>query len=398
MCKGGKKTTETTTNTIDPEIKSLLFSNYNRASGIANTPFQPFAGESVADFTPTQLQAQDLLKQLGTGNLGDNTMNAAISAAQGAAGYNPTVISATPVDAPLLANTDLSPYMNPYQQDVIDATMKQLGQARDAGIMSDNQRATAASAFGGTRQAVLNSLTNKDYLNTAGSTLAGLNSQNFTNAQNAAESDLARRFAAATGNQNADLAAATANQNAAQGAAGINLNAAGLLGDLSGQQQSSALTKAGLVSAVGDAQQQLQQQKDNAAYQEFMRQIGYPAQTQQIMDQALGLFPNVINSTSDKTESGGRSFLTGLLGGLGSLGQGLGAMGLKLSDGDLKHDVRTHHFDRRGRRWVTFRYDMAPTDVHLGVIAQEVRETDPAAVHPTLFGLAVDYDQLKDAA
>ena len=398
MCKGGKKTTETTTNTIDPEIKSLLFSNYNRASGVANTPFQPFTGESVADFTPTQLQAQDLLKQLGTGNIGDAAMNSAIGAASSAAGYSPTNISATNITAPTLANTDLSPYMNPYQQDVIDATMKQLGQARDAGIMSDNQRATAAGAFGGTRQAVLNSLTNKDYLDTAGSTLAGLNSQNFTNAQNAAQSDLTRELAAAQANQGANLTAAQSNQNAAQGAAGINLNAAGLLGDLSGQQQSSALTKAGLVSAVGDAQQQLQQQKDNAAYDEFMRQIGYPAQTQQIMNQALGLFPNVINTTSDKTESGGGSFLTGLLGGLGSLGQGLGSLGVKLSDATLKHDVRTHHYDRRGRRWVTFRYDMTPADVHLGVIAQEVRETDPRAVVPTLFGLAVNYDQLKDAA
>jgi len=367
--------------------------NYNSAEGVANAPFQPFTGESVAGFTPTQLQAQDLLKQLGTGTVGDSTMNAAVGAASSAAGYNPTMISANPVNAPLLSETDLSPYMNPYQQDVIDATMKQLGQARDAGIMSDNQRATAAGAFGGTRQAVLNSLTNKDYLDTAGSTLAGLNSQNFTNAQDAAESDLARRFAAATGNQNAELAAATANQNARQGAAGINLNAASLLGNLSGQEQTSALTKAGLIASVGDAQQQLQQQKDDAAYQEFLRQINYPIQGQTIKNQALGLIPNVTNSSTTGKQPGQSA-----LGGVGSLLSGVAAVGGLFSDRDLKHDIHTHHYDRCGRRWVTFRYNWAPEKTHLGVIAQEVRETDPRAVNPTLFGLTVDYDQLKGAA
>ena len=308
MSKGGGTTTQTTTNTLDPQIKQLLTSNYNRALGIANTPFTPFTGESVAGFTPDQLTGQSLLKGIGQSNLGDSALNSAITTAGGVAGYTPQNVTAG-----TLPGTDLSGYMNPFQQDVIDATLKQLGQARDAGIMSDNQRASAAGAFGGDRQAVLNSLTDKNYLNTAASTLAGLNSANFAQAQNAATNDLNRQFSAATANQGAGL----------QGA-GLNLNASSLLGDLSNQQIQEALVKAGVVSAVGDQQQQLQQQKDDAAYQEFLRKIGYPAQQQQLLNQSLGLIPAVTNSTTTGTQPGDGG--AGLLGSIGSLAAGVGAI------------------------------------------------------------------------
>lgn len=376
MSKGGGTTTQTTTNTLDPQIKALLMSNYNRAAGIANKPFTPYTGEFVAGFTPDQLAGQTALKAIGTGDIGDAALNGAINTATNVSGYTPDKVTAG-----TLSNTDLSPYMNPFQQDVIDATMKQLGQARDAGIMSDNQRASAAGAFGGDRQAVLNSLTDKNYLNTAASTLAGLNSANFAQAQNAATNDLNRQFSAATANQGAGL----------QGA-GLNLNASSLLGDLSNQQIQEALGKAGVISAVGDQQQQLQQQRDDAAYQEFLRKIGYPAQMQQLLNQSLGLIPAVTNSTTTGTQPGQSQ-----LGGIGSALSGIAAIGGLFSDRDLKRDIKTVRYDARGRRWVTFRYVWSD-EVHYGVIAQEVEKTDPQAVRKTLLGRVVDYDMLREAA
>ena len=377
MSKGGGTTTSTTSNTLDPQIKALLTSNYNSASSIANQPFTPYTGEQVAGFTPTGIQAQDLLKSIGTGTTGDGALNQAVGTTQGVAGYTPQSVTAGQ-----LSNTDLSPYMNPYQSDVIDATLKQLGQARDTSMMSDNQRASAAGAFGGDRQAVLNSLTNKNYLDTAGSTLAGLNSQNFTQAQGAATSDLNRSLSAAQGNQSAGLSGA-----------GLNLQAGSQLGQLSQQQLAQAVTKGGLLGAVGDAQQGLQQSKDDAAYQEFLRKLQYPIQGQTIKNQALGLIPNVTNSSTSGTQPGQSQ-----LGGIGSALSGIAAIGGLFSDVRLKHDIRTVRHDGRGRRWVTFRYNWDPETVHTGVIAQEVALTDPRAVSPTLFGLAVDYSQLEEAA
>lgn len=296
MSKGGGTSTQTTTQTLDPQIKALLMGNYQHAQGVANTPFSPFTGEMVADFNPTQTLGQGMLTSLGKSNIGDPALNSAIGSATSASTFAPQMTTAG-----TLPGTDLTAYENPYQSDVIDATMKQLGLARDTGIMSDNQRATAAGAFGGDRGAVLNSLTNKDYLDTAASTVANLNAQNFTQAQNAATSDLNRQLTAAQGNQAASI----------QGA-NLNLGGASLLGDLSDKQIQDALTKAGLVSGVGDQQQQNQQQKDDAAYQEFLRKIGYPAQQQQLLNQSLGLLPNLTNETKTGTQPGD--------GGLGTMG------------------------------------------------------------------------------
>jgi hypothetical protein len=57
------------------------------------------------------------------------------------------------------------------------------------GLNADNQRATAAGAFGGDRQSVLNSLTDQNYQRTLAGTDANLNYQNFMQAQAGATGD-----------------------------------------------------------------------------------------------------------------------------------------------------------------------------------------------------------------
>jgi hypothetical protein len=77
-------------------------------------------------------------------------------------------------------------YMNPYQQDVIDASMTDLDRQRQMQQMRDLNSATAAKAFGGSRQGVAQALTNEAYDRTAANTLANLRSQGFSQAQNLA--------------------------------------------------------------------------------------------------------------------------------------------------------------------------------------------------------------------
>jgi hypothetical protein len=74
-------------------------------------------------------------------------------------------------------------YMNPYQQEVIDASMADLNRQRQMQQVKDLNTATAAKAFGGSRQGVAQALTNESYDRTAASTLANLRSQGFGNAQ-----------------------------------------------------------------------------------------------------------------------------------------------------------------------------------------------------------------------
>jgi hypothetical protein len=69
------------------------------------------------------------------------------------------------------------------------------------------------------------------------------------------------------------------------------------------------------------------------------------------------------------------------------------------SDERLKENIRTIGYDAKGRRWVEYNYIGGSTK-RQGVIAQEVMETDPEAVHVWPFGgfLMVDYGKLQEAA
>ncbi len=344
---GGSKTT--TTNTVDPQLMALYQQNYNTASGVANRPYQPYTGQLVAPFNAAQTQAQGILGNIATGNVGGAALNDAISGAQGVLGYTPQSAATTPVatsqvsapqvSAGQLANTDLSPYLNPYQGDVVNATLNQLNQARGMAQNATNQQATAENAFGGSRSGVANALTNQYYDQDTASTLANLNSQNFSQAQTAATSDINRQLQAAQANQSAGLSASQANagyglgasqanagnalyasqanMNAGLASQGLNLNAASTLGGLSNAQLQQALTNANALNTVGATQQQQQQSVDQAAYQQFLNQWNYPVQQQQLRNAALGLIPMQQTTTQNTSQNP----LGGILGVLGTAAQ-----------------------------------------------------------------------------
>lgn len=266
---GGSKTTSTTVsdNKIDPALMSLYQQNYQSAQGVANLPFQPFTGEAVSPINATQRQA--------TGIFG-NLANA----------------SAPTINAGLLKNTDLSPYMNPFQSQVIDRTLQAQERARQMAQVTQNQAATSAGAFGGSRSGVLGALTNEGYDRNTADLIANLNAQNFGQAQAAATGDINRIYGADT------------------------TNATNVLNN---NQQRLAAT--GGLNLAGAQEQQTAQSADDAAYQEFLRRIGYPSTQQDIRNASLGLIPlqQTQNSTTTQKQSGGG--LAGILGAIGSVGR-----------------------------------------------------------------------------
>jgi hypothetical protein len=75
-------------------------------------------------------------------------------------------------------------YMNPYQQEVIDYSLADIERARQGQISAEGARATAAGAFGGTRQGVTRALVDEAALRNVGNLSAQLRQQGFTQAQN----------------------------------------------------------------------------------------------------------------------------------------------------------------------------------------------------------------------
>lgn len=275
-------TSGTSTYTPTPLLASALDSNLANAQALTGTPFQPYTGQQVAAFTPDQTQAQGDLADIADDQTGSAPLNAAIGAAQGAADYTPQT-----VQAPLLSNTDLTPYLNPYQSDVVNTTMQQMLRQQQIADAGDQAQATAANAFGGSRSAVLQNLNDASYNLNDAQTLAGLNQSNFNQAQSAAQSDL-----------NHQMAASQANQNAGIQAGQLNLGGAGALANMGNEQLNQALTQASALNSAGGAQQQNQQAQLNAAYQQWQLAQQYPLMMQQMMNSTLGTFPSNYGTTS----------------------------------------------------------------------------------------------------
>lgn len=319
--------------TYDPAYMARINENFDHTKGITDSPFQAFTGERVAGFSPTQIAGQGGLLAAANDPTGTNAYKSASDTISGLLSYRPptiaapTQVNANPITAGQLSGTDLTPYMNPFQKDVIDASIAQNGFARDQQAVKDNASATAAHAFGGSRQGVQRAETTGAYDRNNQINLADLNTGNFNQARAGAQYDIGNKFAAdqfnsgqkltagmfnSTGAYNADVA------NAQNDITGANMrgNSALSLANLSDQQLRSALMRAGVISSVGDQQQAQQQNVDDASYEEFMRMINDPYQKQALRNSSLGAYPVQATTTNtSKSSPGIGGILGGILGG-----------------------------------------------------------------------------------
>jgi hypothetical protein len=277
------------------------------------------------------------------------------------ANYNPQQV--TPG---FLSGTDLSPYMNPYTQSVINATMPLIDQQRQ---LANNQSADLAAktgAFGGSRQGVQEAVNNAQSGLYAGQLGAQLNQANFGQAQAAAQADLNRSLTAQQSNQAAGL----------QGA-GLNLAANQQIGNLASQGQNAFLAGAQGGMAGQTQLQQQQQAVSNSPWQDALQRM-------QLQEQAIGSVPYGQTQTSTGTGPGPTSnpWLTGL-GGAASLASIAGTVAPLLSDRTMKTDI-----DKIGKDEETdlplyaYRYKTDPKTYPkiVGIMAQDAQKKYPEQV------------------
>lgn len=192
---------------VKKPIVALYNQNYARATQIADPVSALYRGERVADLTSGQRQAYGMVSDIAAGRTGADTLDQAKAGYSNLMNYAPAQIatpgavqagsvSASPIAAGMLRDTDLSAYMNPYTQNVIDTSLAGLSRARDVQRVADNQSATRANAFGGSRQGVADSLTNEAYLRNVSSTSANLRNAGYDKAVSAAIADLDRALGA----------------------------------------------------------------------------------------------------------------------------------------------------------------------------------------------------------
>lgn len=257
---------DTTVTNTDPATQARYDDLYNRAKGVANQPFVPYTGPRVAGFNPDQLAGMDATRGLFNQSQRYNPqqgLQTLLGKSQNAPKVTPFTGTATqlqpaaiqqaaniaPVDLysgasvnrgairdvkpQSLLDTNLSAYQNPFQSQVIDNTLGDLNRARQMQLQSDQDAAIGRGAFGGSRSAILEAETNRNFAEQAGKLSGDLRAQGFDRATSLAGQDIGRQFSADQYMSDADRAVAMQNATFGQQAG---LARQGLLGDVAQNQ------------------------------------------------------------------------------------------------------------------------------------------------------------------
>ena len=305
---------------LDPKIREAFLGNLDRATGVADQ----LGARQFAGFTPDQTAAFDIVRQFASPtSAGMQQVGQGASAIQGASTYQPTMAAGQQADRSAIQNLqaqsgaqNMSQYMNPFQQDVVDVALGDIERSRQMQQMQGAAQAQRAGAFGGSRQGVAEALTNEAALREAGRTAAGLRSQGFEFAAGMGQQDAARQLQAQSANQGVDMSLEQANAQLRQQAdlanqqAGLQgsqqrMQAGSQLADVGALTQNLGFTQADQLGQIGQQQQGFSQ-----AQMDAIRNL--PMEQQQIINEALGLNPA---GGSGTVSSGRRSgFNIGLTG------------------------------------------------------------------------------------
>lgn len=374
---GGKSTTEETKEVkLPPWVDAQAQSNLAFSNQVANRPYEANPYQTVA---PLDALAYGARKNVGTLDDMIGDYGKASGALQGLLGYNPADIKASTVGVRSLADTNLQPYMNPFTQQVEQNALRAVGESGRQQQTALAQQATAAKAFGGTRQAVQQGVAGAETAKKAGDLSAQLRKENFTQAQQAATGDIQREYAAAV--QRGDWAQAAQISSVAS--------------DLQAHEQSIASAKA--MQANADAYQQarmnqiatelgvgqvFQDQKQREADLKAGKWQGkhdYPLEQLNIRLAALGMTPygHTESGTSTTRQSGGGGDPMSMIGG------GLGLLKMFMSDEKSKTDIQDAGTDpATGLPLKAFRYKGDPKSYPkvVGPMAQDIQKVAPKLV------------------
>ena len=231
---------------FDPQLKQALLSVFNEGQRLYNTmQYQPYLGAAVAPFSNIEMRGMQGVVDRAQKGYGKKEMTDAMGLSRGLlnvlprnvqehlinksmlddARYNigpterittlpkavardvaaPGALGVDQVGAETFRNTDLDPYINPYEEQVVGGALGDIERARQIQQNRNAAAAVGAGAFGGDRQAILEAETNKAALEQTAKTAAALRQSGFESAAQRVESDANRRLSADRLNQAANL-------------------------------------------------------------------------------------------------------------------------------------------------------------------------------------------------
>jgi len=246
---GGNKTPKSTTQTVVSDVpeyaRGYVKETLAKGMELTNQPYEAYGGNRLAGFSDLQNQSFTGAQNLGVSPQIGQATDYATQSGQ----YSPVGQQYT--------GSNVNQYMNPYLQ---GALAPQLREAATAGMMAQQQNASKAvgmGAFGGSRGALQQSLTEKNTMQN----MADINARGYSDAFNQAANmfniDQQRRIQEAQfGNQ-------------------ARLSAAQQLGQLGQLQFNQGLSAAELQNKFGAQQQGQTQRGLDIAYDDFNREKNF---------------------------------------------------------------------------------------------------------------------------
>ena len=324
-----------------------------RAGEESKKPYEAYTGERVAGLTQLQKDAMEKARL----NLGAFEASGVTDKSRG------LLDEATGVAGEQFTGATVDQYMNPWIQNVVDTSMRNLGETAGRERLGREASQVTSGAFGGDRAAIENFLANKANLTAAGDVSGKLYGAGFEGA--------AGRFGADKGMRYQDL-----------------IQKAGLLPALQLQEQGATMGEAGEAGKYGALDQALTQAGFNEKYKDFIEEQGWGrgqldwltrimagAPIRSFGEEREGVTEKVIGDTS----TGGQ--IAGALAAAAAAGW--------ISDRRLKTDIELVGQSPSGINIYNFKY-LNSDNVYQGVMAQEV-------LHASQFidkYLAVDYSKI----
>jgi hypothetical protein len=274
-----------------------------QAEQAASQPFVQYTGPRVAGLTALEKEGRGSAADIARSELGYSDVQAAIDAMRGVSQYE-----AGTYDANLLRDLDISPYINQFTMGALDPTLRKIREQQDITLQDVAGRAAGAGAFGGSRQGVVEAETLKGYGQQMGDVVAQAQAAAFDRAMGYGSADIERL------NQE-QLLQEQMRQDAA------NMQMAGASGTSQGVQQLRGISyqDADVLRQLGAEQRAIEQAKLDAAYNEFMREQGFPTQQLATRLAPLGLGTDVATAAPTIQQPTQFESLLGTVGAIGNV-------------------------------------------------------------------------------
>ncbi len=255
---------------------------YNSAAVAASQPFRPYEGNMVANWNDPQSDALRGFRQAANQAGSDSPYlrrGARMMENGRQFGNQYTRQGINMIDQasnPIGAN-QIQRYQDPYNNQVIDATLANINQQDTAQQQQLMGNATLRGSLGGDRSAVMQAELARTQDLARNQTIGNLRSQGYSQALNAALAEQQAQMAG--GYQIGALGQSQGAQSANIGQGYANLGATATQNELSANQA---------LLAAGTAKQQNRQAELNSQYQQYQQMMAYPYQQAQFMAQ-IGL-------------------------------------------------------------------------------------------------------------